>query len=323
MRKRKSRFVQALVWCLIRLELPLVLPLFYTIPLLPRKAVMGLSRFLGRAVYRAAKTERRVALANLDLAFGDTRSAAEKQAIALASLQTFFLTLLDFAWFSRRSRERLDRWLKFDSSLDSYFTHPPVIVATAHFGNWEVQGQGAALMGAPLLSVAAMFPSEPINRFMTRCREQHGMTVVPREGALKTLMRTLKKGGRVALLMDQNTRISEGGMFVRFFGTPATMSPAASVLAIRTGAAIMPVVCRAMPDGSYLGSTPGRIEPAPGETVEQLNQKIADAFESEIRKHPDQWLWMYRRWKYVPEGDKAERYPFYAHPATKSNGEEP
>jgi KDO2-lipid IV(A) lauroyltransferase len=306
-----------------RLELALVKTAVFLVSRLSRRAVLGFARFMGFLSYHLCTTQTKVAMANLDLAFGETVTVTRKQELARASYQTFFRAIFDFAWFSFRSRSRLERWFVFDRSFDSYLGLSPVIVVTAHFGNWELLGQAGSLHGNPPVSVAAMFPNVLMNSYITQMRERNGMSISSREGALRALLKALRDGGRVALLMDQNTRLQEGGVFVRFFGKPVTMSPAASVLSVRTGAPIVPVFCLALPDGTYRGYTGPVLRPGEAGAEAELNQRIADVFESEIRNHPDQWLWMYRRWKYVPPAGAAEGFPFYAHPAVESKGRLP
>jgi lauroyl/myristoyl acyltransferase len=161
-----------------------------------------------------------------------------------------------------------------------------------------------------------MFPNPKFNRYITSLRERFGMSIAPREGAMRALFKALKRGSRVALVIDQNMRISEGGVFVNFFGRPATLSPAASALAVRTGSPILPAFCLGLPDGTYRAYACPLLMPERDGDEAALNQRIADTMEGEIRKHPEQWLWMYRRWKYVPPGGDASQFPFYAHPAT-------
>ena len=289
---------------------------FFLIARLPRRGLMAFSRVLGALVFRFVASQRCVALANLELAFGDRLDPAQRKAVALASFQGFFRAIFDFAWFSHRSARRLQRWFHFDPSLERVLNVSPAIVVTAHFGNWELMGQAGVLRGGTLVSVANMFPNQRLNRYITSLRERHGMMIAPREGALRSLLRALKGGRRVALVMDQNTRVSEGGVFVNFFGLPVTMSPAAAVLSVRTGAPILPAFCLAMPDGSYRAYARSLLEPGRDGAEAELNQRIADVTAEEIRKHPEQWLWMYRRWKYIPPGREAAEFPFYSHPAT-------
>ncbi len=313
----KATFRKGVRECRFGLEMALVHMAFFLISRMSRRVLLGTSRLLAALAYRMAWTQRRVAMANLDLAFGDTKTDVEKRVIVKASYGSFFRAILDFAWFSRRSSGRLERWFQFDASMGTYLACSPLVAVTAHFGNWELLGQSVALRGNAPVTVAAQYLNERANGFFTRLRERNGMTIVPREGAMRALFRALKKGGRVALVMDQNTRVSEGGVFVQFFGKPTTMSPAAAVLSMRTGAPILPVFCLAFPDGSYRAYTGQLLTPGKDGDEATLNQRIADAFEVEIRKHPEQWLWMYRRWKYIPPGSKAEGMPFYAHPAVE------
>jgi len=123
----------------------------------------------------------------------------------------------------------------------------------------------------------------------------------------------------VALVLDQHIRPSEGAVWVRFFGHSAAMSPAATLLARRFHAALLPAFCVALPDGRYRAFAH---EPLRVEEGLDLNQAIADAFEREIRLQPGQWLWMYKRWKYIPPGEKETDYPFYARRDASMNGEE-
>ena len=299
-----------------RAEMALVHAVFFVVGLFSRGFVLTFSRFLGNLVYRFIPGQRRVALANLELAFGDGLDPVRREALARASFYAFFRAILDFAWFSFRSGRRLQRWFSFDPVLAQKLKEGPAVIVTAHFGNWELLGQAGTLNGATAVSVAAMFPNERLNRFITALRQRFGMTITPREGALRALLKALKNGTHVAFVMDQNTRISEGGVFVNFFGRPATLSPAAAVLAVRTRSPILPVFCLALPDGTYRAYSCPVLVPGRDGDEAALNQRIADTMEAEIRKHPEQWLWMYRRWKYVPAGMSAADFPFYAHPAT-------
>lgn len=305
-------------WLALRngVEVALIRGAFAVIACLPRRWLMAWARGLGAVACRVVPLQRRIALANLQLAFGDEIGPDRREALVRASFTSFFRVIFDYAWFSRHSAERIRRWVRFEPELERLLAISPSIIVTAHFGNWEVLGQAGSRSGSPVVSVAALFRNESLNRFITALRERGGMTITPREGALLTLFKALKEGSRVALLMDQNTRLSEGGVFVRFFGRPVTQSKAASLLSIRTGAPILPVFCLAEPDGSYRAYAGPLLKPAEADGQAGLDQAVASAIEAEIRAHPEQWLWMYRRWKYVPPGEAADGFPFYSHTAT-------
>jgi KDO2-lipid IV(A) lauroyltransferase len=280
---------------------------------LPRAWVVALAAGLGELGFRFSRRDKRIALANLDVAFGAERSAAEKRRIARESFRTFALVLLDLFWFQFRTRPRIARWFRFDPSFDVYWTRSPWVVVTAHYGNWEVMGQAAALRGHGSVSVTAPLANPLVDRLLRRWRRVTGQQVVARQGAVRSLLTTLRQGGRVALLADQNTLPSEGGEFVDFFGAPVPISNAAAVLSRHTGADILMVFCAVEPGGRYRAFA---LEPmkagARGQAARDVTEVLARRIEGVIREAPGPWLWMYKRWKTVPRGVDPARYPFYA-----------
>lgn len=284
------------------------------IPFLPRKLITKLARWLGALAFFFSRKLRRIAMANLDVAFGDSMSKDQKEAILKESFCTFALVVLDLFWFSVFSSKRIPAHLVFDPSFSNYFDRAPVVGTTAHFGNWEVMGQGAALLGKGPLSVATPLDNAFVDWILRRWRGQTGAQIADRSGAVKTLIRLLKKGGRTALLMDQNTLPEEGGVFVNFFGLPVPVSKAAFALATWSGADIVPAFCCAGDDGMhYTAYSFEPIKVEKGKTSElEITQAIALATEKAIREKPGKWLWMYKRWKFIPPGAPAEKYPYYA-----------
>jgi KDO2-lipid IV(A) lauroyltransferase len=278
------------------------------IPLLPRKMAVCLARLLGRAAFIFAAQLRGIALANLDATFGSDLSQADKEKIAIESFRTFALVLTDLFWFALNGKRRIAANLTFDASYDYYFKTSPVIVVAGHIGNWEVLGQAMALRGAPTLSVAAPLDNPYVDRILTYLRKTSGQKVVFKEGAVKMLLRTLYDGARVGLILDQNTLPEDGGEFVALFGLPVPMSKAATTLSERTNAQIVLVYAVQDGDNRYMAYA-HPVEPSSGRT---MTQTIADAMEVVIRKHPGQWLWMYKRWKYIPSGHSGAGFPFYA-----------
>ncbi len=282
---------------------------------LPRRAVVGLARFGGAAAWALARRDRRIAMANLRLAFGDTLDDRQRARIVRRSFERFALTVLDYLWFSRNTRQRLEQYVTFDESVAQWVRRGgPFIAVTAHFGNWELLGKYAAMMGVPLASVAKPIRNIDIDERVNAFRQTLGQVVVPRQGALRALLRVLKEGGVVALVLDQDTRLSDGGVFVPFFGVPVPVSNAAAVLALRLNVPVLPAFCRAEPGGRYRCYALDVLMPgsfaADGEDA--FTARITAAIEAEIRATPDQWLWSYKRWKRRQPGVDPARYPFYA-----------
>jgi Kdo2-lipid IVA lauroyltransferase/acyltransferase len=285
----------------------------FLVPRLPRRCVVALAHGLGRLAYRLARRDRRIAMANLDLAYSETLSAPQKAVIVRETFMTFALTLLDFFWFGRHTAERLRRYVEVDDSLKSCF-RGPLVAVTAHFGNWEIMAEIAALSGVRLASVYKPIRNPIIDGLLSGMRQRTGQRVVARAGALRALVRHLKEGGIVALALDQDTRVSEGGVFVRFFGVPVPMSNAAAALAQRLNVPILPVFSKAVGRGRYrcYARPPLRPDDLRAMTPEQITQRVAELLEAEIRSDPGQWLWMYKRWKRKQPGFDPARYPFYA-----------
>jgi Kdo2-lipid IVA lauroyltransferase/acyltransferase len=288
------------------------------IPRLSRHAAVAFSRWLGTAAYRMSHHLRQLGEANLDIAFGDSLSADQRREILLQSFRTFAQVVVDIFWFARHTRERVLHYVRFDREAHGFNEKRPRICVTAHFGSWELLGHVASLHGYPLASVAAPLSNRALDRLFTEVRQSSGQIVLPRQGAVKGLLATLRDGGNLGLLLDQNTKLSEGGLFVDFFGLPVPISGVAASLALRTGAEIVFGFSLPRPDGTYDVHVPHRFTPhqQPGEDFKtasaRITQEIAHVIEGEIRKQPGTWLWMYKRWKYVAPGVPRERYPFYA-----------
>jgi Kdo2-lipid IVA lauroyltransferase/acyltransferase len=301
------------------LEVQLIRLGLVVVPRLPRRCVVWLAAGLGRAGYLLARGSRRIGRANLELALGDELDSRAKRRILRESFQTFALVLLDILWFTRHPRERLRRFIRFDESTLARLEQTPLICVTGHLGNWESLGQAVANAGFPLHSVAAPLSNPGVDRLFIPSRQLTGQVILSSEGALRPLLRVLKEGGRFAILLDQNTKPDEGGIFVPFFGVPVPMSAGAAMLALRTRCNLIFGFCIPQPDGTYRVDVPawipaGDLPPAGGEAVTTLTRRIASELEKAVRTYPGQWLWMYKRWKYVPPGADACAFPSYARP---------
>lgn len=293
------------------------------VPRLPRRAVVVLAGGLGRVGYVLGRRARRIGRANLDLAFGETMDAREKERILRDSFRTFALVLLDVMWFTRHPRERLRRYIRFDDATLARLERTPLICVTGHLGNWESLGQAVANAGLPLHSVAAPLSNPGVDRLFIPSRQLTGQVIHSSQGALRPLLRVLRQGGRFAILLDQNTKPSEGGIFVPFFGVPAPMSAGAAMLAMRTRSNLIFGFCIPQPDGTYQVDVPAWIPaddlpPEGDEAVADLTRHIAGRLEQTVRAYPGHWLWMYKRWKYIPPGADPDRFPFYAKPLRRA-----
>jgi len=289
------------------------------IPRLPRRAILGLARAMGNAGYWFSARTRRLGLTNLDLAFGDTKTEAEKKWILRESLRNFALVMLDLLWFSQDSAARMDRWFKAAPSLQKLRASSAAHVGlTGHFGNWEMTGRYIARSTGSLMSVAMPLKNPAVDILLQGAREKNGQQIIERKGALRKLVRYLKGGGSVGLLLDQNTAPHEGGVFTEFFGLPVAVSPIAGLLASMTGAEIFFSYALPCADGTYRGEMPHVISPEEIAAmdregmVQQITQQVSGFYEEAIRACPEGWLWSYKRWRYIPEGMSPDKFPSYA-----------
>jgi len=284
------------------------------IPLLPRRAVVGLARGFGAIGYRHARELRDVSMANLDLVFGDELSQAQKETLLKQCYQHFALLVLDIIWFSFFPQKRLKKWFLWDASTDVMFEDQGQLMLTAHYGNWETLGQSFASKGQPILSVAAPLKNTSADKVFIHLRQKTGQIIIPQKGAARKLMQGLRNRKKLAVLLDQNTRPRDGGIFVDVFGLPAPVSSAPAALAVKTNAPICTVL--AVPDdrGRYTVTVHEvlKADPEAEDPVHDLTQRMTDSVARVIRDEPRYWCWMYKRWRFIPD-DRSERdYPFYA-----------
>lgn len=287
------------------------------IPRLPRRVVLCLAETGGRLGYWFDARSRRIGMANLDVAFGDSKTAKEKKRILKTSFITMSRTMIDTFWFAHKPAERLEKYVEVDESSRVFFEDKAHICITAHFGNWEIIGQMSGHMGRPLSSIATPVKNETVNKHFVRAREATGQQIIPRAGALRKLLGILRKKGKTAFLADQNTTEADGGIWVDFFGLPALVTAAPALLAGRTGAEILMGFCTPLPGGRYRIYAGKTFDPPPAtdeDPVRKLTEAITRATEEEIRKHPQYWLWMYKRWKTKKPGCETAGYPWYCDP---------
>jgi KDO2-lipid IV(A) lauroyltransferase len=282
---------------------------------LPRRAVLGLSRSIGSAAFRLCGGLRRIALANLEVAFGAALPEKERERTAKESFRTAALVFLDLFWFGFRPRARLAAWVSLDGLVPEIREPGPAVAVTAHLGNWEILGQAVSMRAAALASVAAPLPNAVAGGLISRLRASSGLRIAPKRGAVRALVSALRAGGKAALLLDQNVLPRQGGVFVEFFGLPVPVSKAAHALAARTGAPICYGYCVAEDTGRYrVVCLPAFRAEKDGDTAGETTQRLARLIEASVREHPGQWLWMYKRWKYIPPGSDGQGFPFYARP---------
>lgn len=285
------------------------------VPHLSRARLLWLARLLGDLACCCDRRGRRIAAANLAVIYGARATPWRRRRLVRASFRHAARVLLDMAWFSRDGRSRCAAWIELDPALRAWMhARGGGIVVTGHLGNWEAAGQAAAAAGFRLTSVAKRIGSARTTRRINRLRRQLGQQIVMSDGAIRGLLRALRAREWVALLLDQATDPYQGGVWVDFLGLPASVSAAAARLALKLEAPVGVIFAQALPHGRYRCRLLGACEGHGDGDAAALTQRIAALLAAAIRRHPGQWLTMYKRWKRWPPGHDGAGYPFYASP---------
>ncbi|MEM7480898.1 MAG: lysophospholipid acyltransferase family protein [Acidobacteriota bacterium] len=275
---------------------------------LKRLSPEGVRRFgrrLGGWAYRLVPSLRRRSLDNLALVMGE-RSLAERRQIARGSLRHLAAALCEALAIERRVLPQLDRWVDLAglSHLDEAVGADPsrgVFLMTGHFGPWEIAAHALSKRFGGIDFVARPPDNPYLAAEILRLRERFGSRVIAKKGAAFGILRSIRTGRNVGILIDQRVRPS-AGMLLPFFGRPAWTSPILAQLSIRTGAPVVPLFCQPLPGGRYeLRFEPAIHPPAAAARGEEayaaLTLRYLAVLEDEIRKTPELWLWAHRRWK--------------------------
>lgn len=307
-----------------RLETVLVRFLAWAMPRLSRRTVWRLGRGIGWLGYYLLSLQRRIALANLDLAFGSNKTGSEKERIARASSQNFATTMLAQFWAPRLTRETLDEVVEMDAEglrlvRDLRAKDRPIIFIALHYGNWELLGLATGFIGIHTTIVTKTMRNAGLERIFGRLRAQSGHDIVSSRHAGVKLLKALERGDCIALLIDQHVSLRAGGIWCEFFGAPVLTTSLMARLALRSGAAIVGGVAHPLGDGRarivYGPEIP--VEPSGDNEadVQRITQQCLQFCERTIRERPELWLWSYKRWKVRPQQEMG-RYPFYSRPSS-------
>jgi KDO2-lipid IV(A) lauroyltransferase len=273
--------------------------------LLPRRPALMVMRGLGRLAFLLAGAPRRRTLDHLTMVYGAEKSRREIRAMARAVFDHFAAAVTDVIRMPLMVRAGLDKLVTTQGAehLDLAFkAGKGVIVTTCHFGNFELLGAWMAQNGYPMKVIGTALFDPNLDRLLIEIRKCAGNTVIARGNNTREIVRTLKNGEAVGILIDQDTKSQ--GVFVNFFGKPAHTPTGPAVMARRLGVPIIPVFMYMREDFSYHLEVqpPLQLVHTADEASDILvnTQKISAAYEAMIRRFPAQWVWMHKRWKTQP-----------------------
>jgi Kdo2-lipid IVA lauroyltransferase/acyltransferase len=255
---------------------------------------------LGRLAYHVDRRHRRVALENLAAAFPG-RSAAERDAIARGVFGHFGAVILELLKVATMTPDDLLALCETEGDervWKALEARKGVLCFTGHFGYWEVQAIASAARFMPFSVLARPLDNPYLHRLLENIRTMTGNQVIYRQGAIRKILRELALNRGLAMLIDQH--LQRDAIMVDFFNRPAATTSALAVLALRTGAAVLPVFALPMEGGRYKliyeSPVPPPREDSP-DAIHEFTQRCSDVLEMYVRRHPELWLWMHRRWR--------------------------
>ena len=263
----------------------------------------SLARVYARILDLALPRLRRAADRNLELALPEL-SVARRKEITGAVFRSIARVLVAFAKFPAIRRDNVKHWIRCEGLEHveaGLRLGRGVLFATAHLGNWELSAYAYALLAAPMDVVVRPLDNPLIDAFVERRRALSGNRAIGKREYARAILKSLAANRAVGILADQNSA-ADTGVFVDFFGRKACAGTGFAKLAARSGAAVIPgfaiweeaekrYVLRFRPPVAITGD------------VVRDTQAIQSAIERAIREHPDQWLWIHRRWKTRPPGE--------------------
>jgi KDO2-lipid IV(A) lauroyltransferase len=278
--------------------------------LLPRPVAVATGRGVGRIAYGLSDRLRLTGFRNLELAFPEM-TERERERILRGCFKNLGRLLGEFSQFSRATPESLRRIVECEGLENLQAAQAlgrGVILFTGHLGAWELSSLALSAFGYPMSFLVRRIDNPLIERLIEKTRTRFGNRSIDKRAAMRPMLRTLRAGGTLGILVDLNTQPHEG-IFVDFFDIPASTTSGVAALALRTGAAVLPVFVPwdEKRQRFILHVDPPLVVAPTGdekEDIRELTSQFTSVVESYVRRFPDQWLWIHKRWNTRPEKDK-------------------
>ncbi|HEX5236037.1 MAG TPA: lysophospholipid acyltransferase family protein [Silvibacterium sp.] len=291
----------AVVWVLVKL-----------LGFLPRRAARTIGAGVGAAAYVLMGRLRQTGLRNLELAFPE-KPVADRERMLRRLYRNLGWQMGEFCQMPKYTRENTRGFLRYEG-LENYVAARErangVLIVTGHLGAWELSSYYHSLMGYPMSIVIRRLDNERVDRLVNAIRCLHGNRVVHKDEFARGLLAAMRQGETVGILMDTNMTPPQG-VFVPFFGRMACTASGLSRVAVKTGAAVLPgFMVWEEAEQKYVLRFGGEIP------VVRTGDDEADALantarftaviEEWVRRYPEQWLWVHRRWKTRPDGTREQ-----------------
>lgn len=303
--KPRKPLVDWVVYLAVRLAVCLI-------QAMPDGVARGFADLLAAVAYRVDKRHRKVAAENLTFAFPE-KTPVEIDRLVRECYRHFMHLAIEIAVLPKKLR--VENWRRYatlvggDKVLTALLEDRPVLIVTAHFGNWEMAGFALGLFGFKTHAIARTLDNPHLERFFKQFRQRTGQAILDKNLDYDRIVAALQAGGKVATLGDQDA--GSKGVFVNFFNRPASAHKAVALLAMQYDAVMLVVGIprvRAGANWHYHIRCEDVIDPREyantGNAVKAITQRYHDSLAAMIRRHPEQYFWLHRRWKSQPKGKK-------------------
>lgn len=290
-----------------------MLALIKLIRFVPRRSAMAMTRALAAIYYSLFKKNRVLTIRHLMLAFENEKTDREIRQIAKGVYYHFAVTLVDVIRIPNFVKEGINTYIRAEN-LDilekARKEGKGAIILTGHFGNWELMGAWMAQNKQNIRVVGSPLVNPWLDKLVVNMRNQAGYQNITRGQGTREILRALKRGDVVGMLIDQDMK-DISGVFVNFFGKKAHTPTGPLVLAAKFNVPIIPMFMHLTENLTYHVTCYPPIELIDTGNLEadliSNTQKCSDIYESVIRRHPEQWVWFHKRWKRQPaDGDVSE-----------------
>jgi Kdo2-lipid IVA lauroyltransferase/acyltransferase len=284
---------------------------FALLQAMPLRVALGFANTLAWLAYKIDKRHREVARENLKNAFPEWANDTKKiDGIVRDCYRHYCTMFVEIVVLPRKIH--LHNWKSYCQLLnggwciDSFLDDRPTFIVTAHYGNWEVAGYITGLVGLKSYAIARLLDNPHLERFLKTFRQKTGQTILAKKGDFDLITEVLAQKQVVATLGDQDA--GERGLYVDFFNRPASTHKAIALLAMQYDVKMIVV-------GTPRVATPIRYELQPeevidprdyrdvptGKAVKEITERFTNAIERLVRRHPEQYFWLHRRWKHQPK----------------------
>lgn len=280
------------------------------IGLLPRSMARAVGAGIGAAAWRLLGRLRAVGMRNLELAFPE-KSETERKTILRGVYRSLGWEVGEFCKMSGYTAEQASGFIRYDG-LEHYLAAREkgkgVLVLTGHLGAWELSSFYHSLMGYPMSLVIRRLDNPQVDAFVNRIRCLHGNRVIHKDDFARGLLTSMQRGETVGILMDTNMTPPQG-VFVPYFGVEACTASGLARVALHSGAAVLPgFLVWERAEQKYVLRFGEQLELIrTGNAVQDIVANTAlftATIEAYVRRYPEQWLWVHRRWKTRPEGER-------------------